>query len=273
MTSLAAKLSVDARGASALYILSDSRITWASDSLIHWDAGQKVFCSHISADIFGYCGEAFFPPYAMRQMVDLIDSGLLFSKSDAAEYRHNQAISVFRSTIESGPPSLLGDFSLIHGARDGELMSSQFRLWIIRFTSKSATWHREEIQLDTSCSQFAYLDGSGQHAIRRYYDRWEGTSAEGTSRAAFWSFIDALFSEEDDRSGGPPQLVGVWRKGVARQFGLIWCGRRYLAGAQVPCDSYFDHVCWFNHRFELMDGEKIKRRPGAARHDKPKPSA
>ena len=168
MTSLAAKLSVDSRGASALYILSDSRITWASSSPIHWDAGQKAFCSHISADIFGFCGDALFPPYALRQMVDIIDSGLLFSKSDAAEYRHDQALSVFRSTIQSGHGLSIGDFSVIHGARDGELMSSSFRLWIVRFDSNSATWHQEEINLDTSHSHLCYIDGSGRRVIQEY---------------------------------------------------------------------------------------------------------
>ncbi len=269
MTSLAAKLSVDERGPSALYILSDSRITLAYSPPAYWNAGQKAFCSHISADIFGFSGDAIIPPYALRQMVDIIDSGLLFTMSDSAEYRHNQAFSVFRSTIQSGHHLPIGDFSVIHGARDGELMSSRFRLWIVRFNSKSVTWHEEEINLDASYSHLVHIEGSGRKTIQKYKKKWDGTPAENTSRAAFWSFCDALFSEDDKHSGGPPQLVGIWRKGVARQFGIIWCGKRYLAGTQVPNDSRFCNVHWFNQRFERMDGEKIKLLPEAQRQAKP----
>ena len=269
MTSIAAKISVDSRGASALYILSDSRISWATPRSVNWDAGQKTFCSQVSADIFGFCGDAFFPPYALRQMVDVINSGLLFYKNEAAEDRHEKAFSVFQSTISSESQLGINDFSVVHGARDGELMSSRFRLWIVRFDSTSKTWHKKELNLDHSYSHLSYIDGSGQKVIRKYEQGWENTSAEGTTRAAFWSFCDALFSQEDSQSGGPPQLVGIWRKGVARHFGIIWCGKRYLAGAQVPDDSHFQSVNWFNQRFECMDGELIKRLPGAQRQDKP----
>lgn len=269
MTSLAAKLSVDSRGASGLYILSDSRITLTSSRTNYWDAGQKAFCSHISPDIFAYCGDAFFPPYALRQMIDIGDSGLLFSKADAAECRHDRLFSVFRSTIESVSDSLINDFSVLHGARDSELMSSRFRLWLVRYDSKTTTWHHEEISLNASHSYFCYIGGSGRDTIRQHASKWHGTPAENTSRAAFWSFCDALFTEDDKHSGGPPQLVGLWRKGVARQFGVIWCGKRYLAGAQAPDDSRFSNIYWFNQRFERMDGEKIKLLPGAQRQAKP----
>ena len=269
MTSLAAKLSVDSRGPSALYILTDSRITWPPSKASHWDAGQKAFHSHGTADIFGFCGDAFFPPYALRQMLDLTNSGLLFSRQDAAQFRHDQAMTVFRSAIENRHEVEIQDFTIVHGARDGELMSSRFRIWIDRFNAKSGTWKNEELDLNTSYSHLCHIDGSGLTVIKKYEKRWEGTSAEGTSRAAFSAFCDALISEGDSHSGGPPQLVGIRRKGVAHQFGIIWRGKRYLAGVEVPTDSRFQAVEWFNQRFERMDGEVIKRLPGAQRHPKP----
>ena len=269
MTSLAAKLSVDSRGPSALYILTDSRITWTSPKTSHWDAGQKAFHSHVTADIFGFCGDAFFPPYALRQMIDLTNSGLLFSCQDAAQFRHDQAMTVYRSAIENGSKLAIQNFTIVHGARDGELMSSRFRIWIDRFDAKSGTWKNEELDLNTSHSYLCHIDGSGQKVIKKYEKSWEGTSAKRTSRAAFMAFCDALISEDDPRSGGTPQLVGIRRKGVAHQFGIIWRGKKYLAGVEVPTDSRFQAVQWFNQRFERMDGEKIKRLPGAQRHHKP----
>ena len=127
----------------------------------------------------------------------------------------------------------------------------------------------EEFDLSDEGSYLAHLDGSGATTIRAYARKWRGTSAEGTSRAAFWAFCDALYSEKDGFSGGAPQLVGIWRKGAARQFGLLWCGKRYLCGVEVPADARFDSVDWFNQRFERIDGEKIKRVEDGKRHPKP----
>lgn len=58
MTSLGVALAIDARGPSAMYIITDSRISWPNGG--HWDAGQKTFVSACSPDIFGFCGDAFF---------------------------------------------------------------------------------------------------------------------------------------------------------------------------------------------------------------------
>lgn len=227
MTSLAAKLSVDTRGACALYILTDSRITWADSPETHWDAGQKAFNSHVSADIFGFCGDAFFPPAALRQMIDVINSGSLFSNDDSAECRHDRAMSVFRSAIENGRNLTVNDFSVIHGARDGELMSSRFRIWVVQYSSSTRCWQEEELVLDTSHSQFSYLGGSGRRSIEKFSKMWKGTSAEGTSRAAFGAFCKAVDSEYDIHSGGPPQLVGIFWKGRCSPI------RNYMAWKEV----------------------------------------
>ena len=268
MTSLAIAVSIDARGPCALYIATDSRFTWETTSK-RWDAGQKTFAPVDYPDIFGFCGNAYFPPMALRQMIDLVNAGVIFRPSDTAECRHQRVMEVVRCAIENRAHAPISNFAIFHGARDGELMASRFRAWKTQYASGTGEWTDEELDLSSERSYLAHLDGSGATTISAYAGRWRGTSAEGTSRAAFWAFCDALYSKKDGFSGGPPQLVGIWRKGVARQFGLIWCGKRYLCGVEVPDDARFDSVAWFNQKFERFDGEKIKRLADGKRHPKP----
>jgi hypothetical protein len=88
MTTLFSWLSVDNRGPSSIYIVSDSRITWGSSGK-RWDSGRKVFATK-SADIFGYCGEVLFPSLVLSQLGDLIDRDILWSSDCAAENRHSK---------------------------------------------------------------------------------------------------------------------------------------------------------------------------------------
>ena len=120
-------------------------------------------------------------------------------------------------------------------------------------------------------SYLAHIDGSGATAVSRYRSKWQSTTAKGTSRSAIWAFCDALQNGDDQYSGGPPQLIGVWRVGAARQFGLIWNRNRYIAGAEIPSGSHFNKVDWFNQRFERYDGEKIRLLAGAKKQPKPHP--
>jgi hypothetical protein len=118
-------------------------------------------------------------------------------------------------------------------------------------------------------SYFARIDGSGKSYIENSGEEWIDTNAEGTSRAAIWSFCKALREGKDPSSGGPPQLVGIWRKGPARSFGFQWDGKPYLSGAEVPGDADFACVDWFNDRFERCDGATGNPRAGAKHHGKP----
>ena len=268
MTSLAVALSIDSRGPCAIYIVTDSRVTWRKRTE-RWDAGQKTFAPVNSPDIFGFCGNAYFPPLALHQMIDLVNAGIIFRTSEAAEHRHQRAIDVIRSAIENRSRAPISNFSIFHVARDGEFMTSKFCAWKTQYSSQTGKWTDQELDLRNGQSYLAHIDGSGTATVLRDAGRWRGTSAKGTSRAAIGAFCDALYSGNDEFTGGPPQLVGIWRKGVAKQFGFIWCGKRYLSGVEVPFDAQFDNVHWFNQRFERFDGEKIKRLKNAKRHPKP----
>jgi len=262
-------LSVDARGPSGIYIITDSRITWDTDA-VRWDAGQKAFASRRTADAFGFCGDAFFAPAILRQLLEQVNAGLLFPDDLGASARHTIMIQAFLDAMQKRTDAPMRTFSIFHGAREGELMMSHFRLWKTQYSAITDNWTDEELDIiDDSRSYLALVDGSGRREIEMRGRDWIGTVAEGTSRSAIWAFCDALHSGKDVYSGGPPQLVGIWRKGPARSFGFLWHGKRYFAGLEVPQDAAWSSVEWFNHLFERCDGKSGRRLRGAQSQRQP----
>jgi hypothetical protein len=100
MTSLAVALAVDSRGPTAIYIITDSRLTWDSTAVQRWDFGQKTFASARTPDVFGFCGEALFPPMILRQTLDQINCGLIFADGINAAERHEMLFAGLRSSFE-----------------------------------------------------------------------------------------------------------------------------------------------------------------------------
>lgn len=268
MTSLGVALAVDSRGPSGLYIITDSRLTSSNGGI--FDAGQKAFASSCSPDIFGFCGDAFLPPAILRQAIDQISSGVLFSACLSSDTRHKLFVQLIRRTFSMQIRMPIDSFSMFHGARDGALMESKFRVWrtVADFDKKSKIirWFDEELLLEAGNSYFAHLDGSGGSNIAARGKEFDGTSAARTSRAAIWSFCNALNEGKDRFSGGAPQLVGIWRKGDAKNFGFFWKGKPYVCGAEASIGNLLANVDWFNHRFERCDWRTGKRLLKAARH-------
>jgi hypothetical protein len=270
MTSLAVALAVDSRGPTALYIITDSRLTWDAKATQRWDAAQKTFASVRTADIFGFCGDAFFPPMILRQFLDQVNSGLVLPNGIDADTSHGLVVVKLRQAMEQRSSAPVRSFSVFHGARDHEFMESRFRLWETRYDAVTRRWDDQERDLVSEHSYFAHIDGTGRDYVIQRGQEWLATDAKGTSRAAIWSFCNALHEGKDPRSGGAPQLVGIWRKGPAQAFGFWWRGTPYLSGSPVPAGSDFSRVSWFNHRFERCDGGTGRRLKDAQKHPKPK---
>ena len=112
--------------------------------------------------------------------------------------------------------------------------------------------------------------GSGEEVINKWYSYWSKTRQGRTSRSVFSAFCDALQSGEDKRSGGAPQLVGVYRKGAAESFGIIYKNNRYLFGLPVDVSDNLDAVEWRNSLFERCDWRTMKPLEGAQRHSRPR---
>lgn len=264
MTSLAVAIARDSRGPSALYIITDSRITWRTPAE-RWDAGRKTFASHVGPDIFGYCGDAYFLPMALGQVLSMSTHGVVNFDSYPAEKRHELVLSLLARSISMIATRFALPMTLFHGARDGEFMASKFRLWRSEIRPTSLTWSDTELEVRDQ-SYLAVLDGTGASHVRTYEGKMQSTPAAGTSRAAIHAFCQSLHSGNDPYSGGAPQLVGLWRKGPAKQFGFCWHGKYFIAGMEVPDSIEREKIVWFNNLFERCDGRTGRRIVGSASH-------
>lgn len=264
MTSLAAAIARDSRGPTSLYLLTDSRITWV-ESTERWDAGRKTFVSPGSADVFGYCGDAYFMPMALNQVMNLIACGVMDLTAATAEERHTKVLAQLKNSLGRILTRHVLDMTLFHGAREGDGMQCSFRLWRSIYKPKLKLWHDEELAIEDR-SYLARVDGSGKPTVEKFEAKASAKPASGTSRAAINAFCESLDSAEDPFSGGPPQLVGLWRIGPARQFGFCWKGRFYIAGMEYPASSSREKIRWFNEFFEHCDPQTGQRRVGSPSH-------
>lgn len=265
MTTIAAHLSVDSRGPCAIYIASDSRITWGEASR-RWDAGQKAFASNTSPDIFGYCGSAFFPTQIINQVTRQVDAGILFDQMSCAEERHGRWVSTIKRSLAISANAEVPDFKLFHGARSGSGMACSFRLWLVSFQSDGQVWKDVEIDLKADQSHFASVSGSGRDSLQKQLAITENQEEAGTSRHAFRALFQSIKAGNDSLSGGAPQIVGIYRIRPARNFGMIWEGDRYYCGCKLVAGSNYECIEWFNERFERADGKTKKRLKGAKQH-------
>lgn len=261
MTSLGSWRGTDSRGPSSLYVVTDSRFTWPNGS--SFDSGRKTFVSPSSPDVFGYCGDIRLPELVLTQ---LEESGLPVNGS--AHERHTEFLSRLESAIIQQPGSSPESFAILHGARDGEGMTSTFHVWCTTKTQTTAlTDVSEQLPAD---STLAFALGSGENAVRREDRRWNRSEVGRTSRAVFSAFCDALTAGSDRNSGGAPQVVALFRSGTAEHVGVIYGGMRYLRGQAVRSDEVAIAATeWRNELFERCDPVTMKLIIGGQRHARP----
>jgi hypothetical protein len=250
MTSLAAVLSVDSRGPAGLYLMTDSRITWKGYDG-EWDAGQKTYFASNQAHIFGFCGDAAFPPSVARQLIEQIEAGIIGLGDDPDVVRAD-ILAGIEWAHAAATNKFFDGFSLFHGYREGCGMKCNFHLWRYQYFRSTDKLYFSRINLDATTSCLAHIDGSGKSTIQHFRDTVARGVAASTSRAAVWTFYDALLSGNDRATGGAPQLVGLWRAGPAQRFGVIWQGARYVAGIKLPSGVSSGTIHWFDDKFESL---------------------
>ncbi|MCA1494582.1 hypothetical protein I6F11_27245 [Ensifer sp. NBAIM29] len=183
----------------------------------------------------------------------------------SADDRHSTVLNQLKNSLGRISTKYASNVTLFHGARDGDGMKSSFRLWQSVYRPSSKAWSDVELRIEDR-SYLAKIDGTGKATVQKFEAKMVGTAACGTSRAAIHAFCKSLKSEEDPFSGGPPQMVGLWRIGAARQFGYCWQGRFYIAGMECPNIEGRENIYWFNELFERCDPRTGRRRSGSSNH-------
>lgn len=264
MTSLAVLAAVDQRGPSSIYIATDSRLSWPGPKIKTWDRGMKAFASSKYPDIFGLCGNALFGTLVLSQFVAALDAGSLASEVSAPQDRFDLLDRHVRLAQKGFP--FFSDTTLVYCGRHDEGMDSRFFAGRLKLSSTGRVTRTLDA-VPPQRSQLVLLAGSGGRAIADSWRRWQSGSTAGTSRGAFSAFVESISSGADPYSGGPPQLVGLYRIGAGRYFGTVAHGKRYLHGADAKDSDALHRVEWRNELFERVDPIRKRRIDGAAKHE------
>ena len=270
MTLLVSWAAVDTHGPSAIYIASDSRISWGSSAA--YDRGRKVFAFRNSPDILGYCGDVLFPSIALNQIVELADAGLLFGPSFTAKQKFQAIVDKLNDLLAEYPKLHAGlaenSLYVVYATRD-EHSKQLFSCNTIAWTARQG-WSGTTASIPTK-SDVLFAAGSASGAFKSNYARYRAGPTSGTSRAVFHCFCDTLEASNDTTIGGPPQLVGIIRKPASNActFGVVHAGQRTFLGAHIDNLRNFAAVQWRNENFELCDGQTGERIKTAQRQPDP----
>jgi hypothetical protein len=184
------------------------------------------------------------------------------------DLRLDLLVSAVERAARSYPAAVDHSFSIIYGSRRGEFMSSAFALMKVTF-DKGHPAGRVIYDIPTG-SGLVEVTGSGADKLRDTYIQWQARDVGGPSRAVYSAFAEHLRIGGDPKSGGPPQLVGLHRKGPAKTFGVVWNGKRYFGGMEVVKSGKEAPVRWHNELFELCDPNTLELADGAQRQPLPR---
>lgn len=141
MTLVVAWIGVDSRKVTSAYIATDSRITWPTAPVTHYDNAKKTFSFKNTADIVGFCGDYLYPTMILSQINELADEGLLFSPEDSPCVRSD---IIQRYVIEhymSYPTEFIAPIRIIHIGREYDKPIFYCRI-ISR--GKTGKWSKQE---------------------------------------------------------------------------------------------------------------------------------
>lgn len=252
---------------SAVYLASDSRITWGSKNS-RWDAGRKLFTTSISAHAFGYSGDVVFPSLVLAQVTSAIDNKLLFEDSASPGDKHAAVLSVIKSSFDRRHNAPDHSFTIVHAHRNKSERAASFHIWRVDYDHRSGSWSDNSLKLPRETTTIIEL-GSGASASQKYIQRWRSSDVGGTSCSIYSAFCDALEGNSDPLSGGAPQLAALYTKGAARPLGVVYNGRHYLHGLPLARQVLSSKLEWRDKLFQRIDVAVGRPVQGARRFARP----
>ncbi len=220
-----------------------------------WDFGRKVFSTASGPHLFAYVGDVLFPSLVLGQIASAADQGLLFPDAVDAEDRFAIVRRKLSHTFNGLPANQRRDFTAVYATRDSEGMESVFSLFALQWSKKEGFVARR-VAIPIKSSSLIHF-GSGSTLIETWESRWNASSQGNTSRAVFSAFCDAVRSGKDPYSGGPPQLVGLYRKGPGLTLGIVTRTGPHIFG--LPIDPASSAVAasaeWRNELFERVGAD------------------
>ena len=243
----------------SIYIASDSRYTW--DKLGKFDYGIKVFGCATKPEIFGFCGDVLFPSIVLHQLIPQIDNGLLFGELDDGAQKNLKIFSYVSTSLKLYPAQFIGKtFTILHATRTGKT----FQLYTIKYLNGHLENNPVPLR-DYSTTVFS--DGTGRAEFEDNWKAWEDNRHNNyrTSRAVYHCLDKTLKEIKDFQTGGLPQVVGLYREGNYRLFGIVDNLKKYIFGKESSEDIASNRIEWRNENFERIDPIRLKLIEGAQR--------
>ena len=234
------------RKVSSLYIAADSRINWKGTS--RYDGHQKVFASVKHPEIFGFCGDVTFCNMAISQILAKIDSDILFGPDE--QYK-SEVVAKEMQRMLSKYPNIGGiaNSEIIYGTR----IAKEFHFFLYRFKNREVVV--SEWPITEEKVRKIYFGGSGKDSFN---SNWIDVDHEKdnnhlTTRNVYHCVARTVEQCADSQVGGVSQLVGLYRGGNGRQFGIVKDGDYYFGGQPCKDLANLTNVEWRNENFERVD--------------------
>jgi hypothetical protein len=267
MTLLISWIGVDekkeGKSIASIYIASDSRYSWGTSK--NYDYGVKVFGATNFPEIFGFSGDVLFPSNVLHQLLIQIDKGLIFSNNDNGQQKNQKVFEFISTSFKTYPKSeISGSFNIIHGTRIGKI----FYCFKTSY-SKINGLINKEIELPLISKKIC-SEGSGKIEFDKNYQEWEREKHNNyrTSRGVYHCLYDTLKNISDKRTGGLPQIVGLYREKNSKLFGIIENEKKYVLGMESSESLLSENIEWRNENFERMNPETLRIIEGAQRQPK-----
>lgn len=271
MTTLIAWASIDARDTSAVYMASDSRLSWGECDV--WDSGRKIFASEKFPEILGYTGDALFCTQVLSQVISFIDSCAPLERLTELNDKYNYVGELIERAFKAYPTQFcLPNFSILYLIRVEKTWGACTFAW-----ASESGWQTKKIHkvpmtwadvrgvdsfIPAQASAVVFVsDGTGGDEFRRFYNGSEWLAKLPLySRGIFGAFTDFIDSGRDSKTGGKPQISGLYRRFEAQKIGFVDGDHRYLYGILVTPSDYQARIRWVNRTFENcapLSGERI----------------
>jgi hypothetical protein len=236
MTAIQAWITKDNHGFASLYLASDSRVSLyyprSKKFDVESDSGTKTFASESTPDIFAACG-TIGSEERLRRVVEALGKLLPTIRSTIGLKCSGSAYSLkVKAAIYSSKPAIDIPEGLIvfHGYRFGTQNFGLVRFAFAKVNnSLDATVTTYRLSSSTGLIRW---DGTGGQMVRETRKHYTRDDAYGFSRWLWQIFCASLKDPSDPRSGGPPQLVGLYRSGNGVRLGVFFEARASVAGKE-----------------------------------------
>lgn len=259
ITTLISWKAIDSHGIASIYIASDSRFSWKTD---YWDYGKKLYGSNKFSEMIGYCGDVLLAVSIISSLIHIIDKEIIYKNLEAPDIKNKKVVAFIEKRFLEYPKTT--DTTLIHVIKDNHNYYSYYE---ISYSIKAKSWISKKISLESSgTSSLIGVYGSGAKSYNEKKIEYEKSDSNGTSRHYYMTLCDTIASKKDNRTGGPPQLMSIYRgKESSIDIGVLWNGKRFIHGLEILDEFYIDSLEWRNENFERYMARENKIIKGAQR--------